>query len=629
MDQVMRNDILKSIKSDDLVLFSTLTKGKNNLCFGRFPLLTLCYLYNAKKIIKRNFKFLCKIQIYEFVPEPFEVYRDFKMVAGRLLRFYTKEKALVSPAEMLAILHKDLTLKKVFKEFSQTDQMTKNLNKIYNIYGQKVEINAQKIKISLPKLTRSQKIACVLGIIFGLVLMCSTAGAYGVSVYTLGMGTASLPYKISSEGRFYQALRSTSGNYVLTRDIEIDNPSTQLEFSGDFDGNNHTIYIKNIPNSSFISKNTGTIKNLNIVYSDITSEVSSSLSLFIGDNAGIVNNVNITCESLNINFIKSNEQDLYFGAFAINNSGVIDSCNLNLSSNFVGTGDGECLVGGIAGTNSKEIKNCIFENGSIVTDTIDVAGIVALNNVNSIIEGCKNNANIKQTSSLNGWSPNASGICFMNNGSIKNAINSGTIMVESLYEGDDASGSVNVSGISANNLGEIIKSLNKGEIKANSKDFIVYAGGITAITECIYDSYGRRIWSEVGNCGNQGDVNISTSGEKAYAFVGGISGAVYYSYISNCYSIASFENGYNEGKYCVGTFIGTVDQESGYLCLDADDIYVEGKDNIPCQIGSVLYKLYVNGVLSQITIGEGINIVDIIFTKTAEEIRAQEVYWDE
>ena len=52
MNKVEYNFIINAIKSNDLVLFAKFIKNNENVSFGRFPILTLLYLYNSKKIIK-------------------------------------------------------------------------------------------------------------------------------------------------------------------------------------------------------------------------------------------------------------------------------------------------------------------------------------------------------------------------------------------------------------------------------------------------------------------------------------------------------------------------------------------------------------------------------------------------
>ena len=47
MNEEKQKQIFEAIKNDDLNLFKSLVLSNSdlNLCFGRFPLLSLCYLY--------------------------------------------------------------------------------------------------------------------------------------------------------------------------------------------------------------------------------------------------------------------------------------------------------------------------------------------------------------------------------------------------------------------------------------------------------------------------------------------------------------------------------------------------------------------------------------------------------
>ena len=86
MNYASCSKIINSIKADNLMDFSQLVKDNQNLCFGRFPILSICYLYGAKKIIKSYESKLCQIKEYKIVDESFEVYNKFKQFAGRCLR---------------------------------------------------------------------------------------------------------------------------------------------------------------------------------------------------------------------------------------------------------------------------------------------------------------------------------------------------------------------------------------------------------------------------------------------------------------------------------------------------------------------------------------------------------------
>ena len=64
MSQVLYDNIFDSIKNDDLTLFSSLIESNENLCYGRFPLLSICILYNSKKILKKYKNKLINIEKY-------------------------------------------------------------------------------------------------------------------------------------------------------------------------------------------------------------------------------------------------------------------------------------------------------------------------------------------------------------------------------------------------------------------------------------------------------------------------------------------------------------------------------------------------------------------------------------
>ena len=114
MNQVVYKEIFNAIKSDNLVLFSSYFEEYKNISFGRFPLLSLCYLYNSKKLIKNYKKTLVSVNSYVVIDEYVDIYKKFYAVDGRNLRHYVYGD-VVSPVEMLAILNKDSDVKKIFK----------------------------------------------------------------------------------------------------------------------------------------------------------------------------------------------------------------------------------------------------------------------------------------------------------------------------------------------------------------------------------------------------------------------------------------------------------------------------------------------------------------------------------
>ena len=169
MNQVSCNRILEAIKQDDLALFSALTDKSKNLLFGRFPLLSLCYLYNAKRIVAKFEPELLKVSNYNLVQENVEIYKKFKAVAGKSLRLYTKANSVVSPLEMAAMLNNDSKVKHIFNSVSLTNEIVENLTKIYEYKKQSVSVNYNKLKLGLKPLSRKSKRNYKLGVLLSFV----------------------------------------------------------------------------------------------------------------------------------------------------------------------------------------------------------------------------------------------------------------------------------------------------------------------------------------------------------------------------------------------------------------------------------------------------------------------------
>ena len=108
MKSINYNDLFNAIVEDSIENFSSLIKGNESLCFGRFTILSLCYLYSSKKIIKKYSERLLKIKKYNVINEPIKIYKDFKTKAGKCLRLYAGKQNIISVLEILAILHKDI-----------------------------------------------------------------------------------------------------------------------------------------------------------------------------------------------------------------------------------------------------------------------------------------------------------------------------------------------------------------------------------------------------------------------------------------------------------------------------------------------------------------------------------------
>lgn len=620
MNQVSCNRILETIKLDDLVLFSVLTEKSRNLCFGRFPLLTLCYLYNAKKIINKYKNDLIGISKFNFVPENFEIYKKFKSVAGKSLRLYVNEDAIVSPLEMLAILNKDLLVKKLYSVAYKNDVIESNLTKIYGFNKQKITNENGKVKISLKPLSRKEKLNYKWAVSLSSLFMAIVLGGLGVVYYLFGLGVNFSPFIIYNQAQLYQALK-TNGNYILNNDIVLTEYNSDLNFNGKLNGNNCTITVKTQHNS-LIKTNSGVIENLNIVYPEINKDINSNVSLLVENNKGTINNVKVSCESITLNCNKLVGEYVYVGGIANINDGEILNCATTFDLTIKSNGGGEGFVSGIVNENNKTVENCSF-NGNVTSNETDLSGIVSVNNYGAKIVNCVNNATLYQTSSHNEWYPLVSGVAAINYGSITKCKNTADLKVVSLNNADMASGEVCLAGIVSENCGKVEQSKNTGNLVAESKKIIVYCGGITA-KSTFWELEGETIMSEINNCGAEGEITVNTTNDYAFVFTGGISGYLYGTMI-NCYSLTTFNTEFSNEKYFMGVALGSVYYnfwENQYV-FDAANNYVLMQEKAPYQVGAAFFEgsVFASGI--------DFNSIYIATVTSENQIKAKEIYLNE
>lgn len=628
MNKVEMTALINSIKSNDLVLFSKFIKNNENVCFGRFPVLSLCYMYNAKKIIKAYRDVLIKVKYYNVVDEPLEFYHKFKSIAGRSLRLYLDDNQ-VSPIEMLAILNKDSEVKKMFKECADkkllSEKPLKNLTKIYTINKQKTKTKKNKISIESKKLTKKEKLLYRIGLASSFAVILVICSVLTLLNSTIGFGTSSNPYKIYNSTQLLHALKA-DGHYILCKDLEIAEELDDITFKGNLDGNDHTLTINYLPSKRLIMQNNGLIKNLKIEYGSHDAIAYENISLLTSTNNGTINNVDISCENISLTCNKSSN-DIYVNAYANTNNGTIENCDLQINLSISSTGSGECYASGFAGINSGTIDSCTFTEGSINTSEADVSGICITNELGATIENTKNHASISQISTLNSWSPNVSGFSMNNYGTIQHCINYGNISATSNNEAENAEGNILIGGICSNNFGLIQKSLNKGNLTATAKKIVIYAGGISA-----YSSYwvkdNTQIIPSILRCGTQGKINLTSEDEKGMVFAGGISGFLW-GEVQNSYSILTFNNAHDGEKFFIGSLLGSAYLEYGfyssYIRIDALNNYVLEHDNTTYHIGSLIN----NGSL----VSAGTNISNDTTTGVTvaneDTIKQKEVYFNE
>ena len=193
-----------------------------------------------------------------------------------------------------------------------------------------------------------------------------------VVVTEQGNGTKAKPYKISSEEEFALIAKDPDAHYILASDLVISN-NYEIDFSGEFDGNHHSITLYDDALFGLFSKNSGLIKNINIKeYGEMEIQIGSldysscSIGSICSVNEGFVRDCTVT-GTLNIICIGTGAVLSVGGIVGKNtNKGEIKGCwndallNIyNDSPSHRGTRVLELYVGGISGYNYGQISCCL------------------------------------------------------------------------------------------------------------------------------------------------------------------------------------------------------------------------------------------------------------------------------
>ena len=121
----LSSNLLDAIKKDNISAFKKLIVEEDckYYTYGRFPVLSLCYLWDSWKIISSFEKYLIKInEGFIDVGDDLASYSRFKKQAARALRLYVGNDKLVTPLEMLAVLQKNIRLSRAIKKYGIEDK---------------------------------------------------------------------------------------------------------------------------------------------------------------------------------------------------------------------------------------------------------------------------------------------------------------------------------------------------------------------------------------------------------------------------------------------------------------------------------------------------------------------------
>lgn len=582
MVQTIEDSILKAIKKDDVKAFNAL--AENARCgeyrLGRFPVLSLMYLFRSRRLLAEYEEQYIKISAFEELREPIEISKKFSDKAGKCLRLYLNE--VVSPLEMLLILDRTTHLKRVYPMTNPSSAVRGRLKAIYSIkYSLGIKFEGNGIVLDRRPLSRREKKKLTTVIVSTILIIAIAVGAPVTAV-------SLIPKPVEGEVTVLSDINFTSLNeYTLKNDIvlpenytvgkmncTISGAGKKLIFGkgasiGELNGKISDVIIETSGDPVF------SLLTINALIENVTVNVNADVETKAGaaflalTNYGRIDGVTVNISGSLSALATSDEatDELAFGgvvqtnANSVNNltgsvysRGVINNCTVNYSQfTLKGEASANATFGGVAGINSGFLQNCTV-GGEIVADTFDAGGVCSVNNWGLV--GNVNNANITQTSADENWNPNTAGIVLNNGYAVESCINNGNVSSVSSY--GDTSGEKELAAISAGiaciNSNHISKCTNNGEVTAEGKG-IAYAGGIVS-----------RSVAVTSNCLNEGD--IAASAKTVYA--GGILGSsevtssggfVYFGTAESCISTARISvNGLGESSAFVGGIAGYIQE---------------------------------------------------------------------
>ncbi|MEG2413120.1 MAG: hypothetical protein RSB61_00550 [Clostridia bacterium] len=639
MPQDLTKEILIAIKSDNAEAFGGYVSAKENLsiCYGKFPILSLCYLFGSKKIIKLYENELLNITKYSKKDDDFGLYCAFRKKAKKSLRLYLAADKIVSPLEMLALLGEESYLAKVYPRASKSQAIMDNLNRIFAInYNKNIDQKANAVAIPRSPLSNQKRLLFIIVVVFCCLALAFSSVTWAVAQSNFGGGGVGEKFavKIKSEEQLRMAFAKGKDNFVFECDLELSSEWTAQDFDGSLNGGGHTLKVNGKIADSFVKKNSGTIKNINFDFGAQNESVESDKSYIAVENAGKIENVTLKLSGELQD--KSPQEELFVSGFVLDNNGSINACATDININMVGDGVGNAYLGAFAARNGGNITDCVINAGSkLTTDTVDLAGIVVTNLAKGAVKGCVNNADITQSTNNAGWSPNTSGIVLSNLGAVENCVNNGNIVCSSsvlLGKDKDERATVFAGGIVCVNGGSVKKCKNVGSVTANSQDLTIYLGGIVAVNgdaKAVIDS-----------CGSWGKLTLNSNeplereeGKGVYdhfVFAGGVA-AMSNGDIKNCFSVAEWQTTVKDLVF-VGGILGEVDTTSGNA-KSLNNVFLD-RNGIKYGVSTALY-VNILGLKSLVLYSdENFDVLEQIFLSNCEKVytldqmKLKEVFWE-
>lgn len=542
MELSFEEKLLNAIKKDDLKAFDSLSeRGNLGSCrLGRFPVLSLLYLFGARKIISAYELAYLKISSWEELAEPICLSEIFSAKAGKCLRLYLDE--IVSPLEMLLILDKTGKVKKNYPIAKPSEAIRKRLKSIYYIkYSSDIVYKGTEIELERRPLNRREKKRIALAAL-GCLLILAIIVATPVTL------TALLPNRAAGEITKLKHIDfSSDREYIVLKDIVLpDNfhvDEVNCSFKG---GGGKLIFGKGATLGKFNGAltditvdtcgspmferctNLARLKNVTInVFADVEAHDDSGFVAIT--NYGIFDGIRLNVRGkadISLDQAPTEEDDgIIFGGIVANNVyalastyqrvyGEIRNADVNYYDfSLKGNLNANASFGGIAGLNNAIIEDCSVY-GEISSDTVDLGGACYVNNYR--ISRVTNEASLFELAEDGGWTTVVGGIVIENANVVENCVNLGNISAQS-------AASAICGGIAARSYWRTDLCVSTGEISVLAKS--AYVGGIYGRSELIVYNDGKSI-GVADRCLSAAKINVSLTSNEDISCIGGVGGFV-------------------------------------------------------------------------------------------------------
>ena len=545
MDEKRREKLIECIRKDDKVAFGEfMTPEVLSAIFGRFPVLSLLYLYNARSIVKRYLPELIK-ERPRVKEEPFrEADRLFAAKAGKCLRYYID--AEVSPLEMLAVLGRGREIEKLYPIYPNSSRVLPMIHKIYfTRLGAGVVVTGDKLRVPVEPLSFALKKALVR---FALICLISFAVITAVTSFVF------VYYGVGSSASYFHARTAEDAIEALNEDkyIKLESDLTlsagTTSYAATMEGGGHILYL----DRPFAELLTGEIH-------DVIFVVKQG---FIGDavilrNEGVLDNVRVVAEDITLQ--KGGE---YMGLLTAVNAGTIKGCTAVMGVSISGEGGGDCFFAPFAGSNEGLIHDCTAD-GVVTAINVDVAGVAGKNGAGGTITDCVVKSELSESANIKNWTPNVAGVSAQNQGAIYGCAVTGkvtSLLRAPAVAEDESAASAYAAGVACVNGGSIRASNVDVACLADAENGYAFAGG-TVVFNFDQVSQESILPGTIQTSSASGSVSAHSSTHDAYC--AGVAAINYYK-IESCRSSAAVsataETGY--------AFAAGVTARNTYVSID-------------------------------------------------------------